>query len=478
MEDIREVGAAEGERGGQMKRLLHRKNTAAGQFGRAERCFPAGSRRESMGEQHPGEPRSGRTGSSAPGGSRRESSGAFLPAGAWIREKEVHLRPKRSSVLDVMAADDYLAATSAKTIAVSKIYLLAIFCTVCLVLSFLMAGCRRANENQAPEEPVAETNTLQIGVSFDSFVIERWVRDRDVFVSTAESLGAAVNVQNANGKVDEQISQIEYFIRKKMDVIVIIAIDGMALREVVQKARAEGIKVICYDRLIPNTQTDLYISFDNVAVGRLMGEALTKALDGEGEIFAIYGSSSDHNVELVQQGLEEALARTGIRIVYSTYCDNWLAELAAQAVNEGLEENGRVDGIMCGNDDLASQAIRALSEHRLAGKVAVTAQDAELSACQRIVEGTQTMTVFKSVETLARQAAIAAVALGNGQDITEESSPEGTDFQVSEVIETGNYQVPYYRIDPVAVTADNMDEIIIGSGFHRREDVYLNIVEQ
>ena len=349
--------------------------------------------------------------------------------------------------------------------------ILAVF--ILVLLPAALGGCRRAEQQEQEADPAVEQK-MQIGISFDSFVIERWLRDRDVFVSTAEGLGAEVNVQNANGDVQQQISQIEYFIEKKMDVIAIIAIDADALGEVVGKARSAGIRVICYDRLIRNADCDLYISFDNEKVGALMGQALRSALPDGGKIYAIYGSSGDYNVPQVQDGLKSVLADSGIEIVYETYCDNWLAELAFDAVTDALSREPSVDGVMCGNDDLASQAIRALSEKRLAGRIPVVAQDAELSACQRIVEGTQYMTVFKPVDELARRAAVLAVAMGNGEDI----SADDAQLQVTETIDDGTYQVPYLRIEPVAVTAENMDEVIIGSGFHRREEVYLNVVEK
>lgn len=361
---------------------------------------------------------------------------------------------------------------------IAAIWLLSLF----LLLS--ISGCRSAGEAESSTE-TAGADTLQIGLSFDSFVIERWLRDRDVFVSTAESLGAEVNVQNANGDVEEQIDQIRYLIRKGVDVIAIVAIDGDALSDVVQEAKEAGIKIICYDRLIKNAGTDLYISFDNEQVGYLMGEHLARELAGQGQIFAIYGSRSDNNVSQVQEGLLRALEDTNISIAYSAYCDNWLAELAFDAVNEGLQSCPDVDGIMCGNDDLAGQAIRALAEHRKAGTIPVAAQDAELSACQRILEGTQTMTVYKSVEEQAGCAARLAVMLGRGEKITgapdpgeemtEASSDGEQPLRVTETIFDGTAQVPYYVITPVAVTADNLDEVIIDSGFHRREDVYLNV---
>lgn len=104
-----------------------------------------------------------------------------------------------------------------------------------------------------------------------------------------------------------------------------------------------------------------------------------------------------------------------LNIVYSGYCDNWLAEIAETHVNKGLEVTDDIVGVMCGNDDLASQVVKVLSENRLAGQVAVVAQDAELAACQRIVEGTQTMTVYKPIEQEASTAATLAVMLGNGR---------------------------------------------------------------
>lgn len=336
------------------------------------------------------------------------------------------------------------------------------------ILALLLTGC--SGKGQEKEKPVEEDTPLQIGLSFDSFVIERWTRDRDMFVSTAQSLGAQVNVQVANGNVQEQISQIEYFIKKDMDVIVIIAIDGEALSDVVKKAQEEGIKIISYDRLIKNADTDLYISFDNEKVGTLMGEAMVAGCPDGGNIFAINGSPTDNNVEQVVRGFQEAIKEKGLSIVYTDYCDNWLAELAYDAVNEGLSQTTDIVGVMCGNDDLASQAVRALTENRLAGKVTVVAQDAELSACQRIVEGTQAMTVYKPVEELARKAAEFAVQLAE-----EDDSQNQRNHIPNKTIFDGTYDVPCYYIDPVAVTAENMDEMIIDSGFHRAEDVYLNI---
>ena len=342
---------------------------------------------------------------------------------------------------------------------------------ILLVLAFA-SGC--GSTGQVPEKAEQkEEDKLQIGLSFDSFVIERWLRDRDMFVSTAQSLGAEVNVQVAGGVVEEQISQIEYFIKKKMDVIVVIPIDGNALYDVLKEAKEKGIYVICYDRIVENINADLYITIDNEKVGTLMGEALIKACPDGGNIFAINGSPTDGNVAEVVKGFNKALKNSNLNIVYTGYCDNWLAELAGNHVNKGLEVTKDIVGVMCGNDDLASQAVKVLSENRLAGKVAVVAQDADLAACQRIVEGTQEMTVYKPIEQEANTAAEFAVALGKGEDITSGTG----EYKATETFNDGTYDIPYYSIDPIAVPAENMDEVIIDGGFHTKEDVYLNIRE-
>lgn len=340
---------------------------------------------------------------------------------------------------------------------------IVLFLLMALLMS--LAGCED-KEKDAKDTSVTEKK-IQIGMSFDSFVIERWQRDRDVFVSTAQELGAEVNVQNANGDVEEQISQLEYLIEKKVDAIVVIAVDSEACSEVLQKAKEAGISVIAYDRLVRNADVDLYISFDNEKVGRFMAETLVNDVPSGGNIITIFGPTTDHNVSLVEQGFNAIMNNAGLNIVYSVYAKEWLAEEAYNAVNAALAEHPEIDGVMCGNDNLASEAVRALSENRLAGKVVVTGQDADLVACQRIVEGTQTMTVYKPVDELAKTAAEYAVKLAKDETIEVEST-----------IDDGANDVPYMKLEPIAVNKDNLYEVIVEGGFQREEEVYLNVAKE
>lgn len=306
---------------------------------------------------------------------------------------------------------------------------------------------------------------IQIGMSFDSFVIERWQRDRDIFVSAAKELGAEVNVQNANGDLEQQKKQISYFIDKGMDVIVIICIDSEGLSEQVQKAKEAGIKVIAYDRMIMDSEIDLYITFDNERVGTMMGQALVDNGLAGGKVLMLGGSAVDSNVALVEKGFSKVMEDNQVTILDSMHADGWKAELASAYVYDHMDIVSEADAIMCGNDNMASKVVHALKEKRLAGEIMVAGQDADLEACQRIVEGTQVMTVYKPVEKLARKAAECAVLLAEGRELPEEA---GT-------IESGAYEVPYIGLEPISVDQNNINDVIIGSGFHLKEDVYLNV---
>lgn len=354
---------------------------------------------------------------------------------------------------------------------------------IAILLVSVMTGC---SYNSAPKKVADKKKSINIGLCFDSFVMERWLRERDTFVTAAKELGAKVNVQNANGDVKEQISQIDYLISQNVDVIVIIAVDCEAISDAVKRAKNKGISVISYDRLIKNVDADLYISFDNETVGRDMGKAMKHALPHGGKIFEINGSSADDNVIRVEKAFKQEISEAGIDIVYSDYCKGWSAKAAGEYVEKALEKYPDVDGIMCGNDDLASEVARVLSENRLSGKVALIGQDADLLACQRIVEGTQKMTEFKKVEELAKTAAYFAVKIAKGEKYykagdsgqKKENDEKSSDYIATKKIDNGKSLVPYYSLKPVMVTKSNLDSIIIDSGFHTKEEVYLNVTKK
>lgn len=334
---------------------------------------------------------------------------------------------------------------------------------ICILCVANLAACGKSSDVESVQD---EEDTIEIGFTFDSLVIERWERDRDVFVSRAKELGAEVNVQNANGDTAEQISQIEYFTNKKVDAIVIVATDCDALGDAVAKAKKAGIKVISYDRLISNADTDLYVSFDNFKVGQLMGDAVIDQIGRHGKILQINGPLTDTNVPEVMAGFQKEIGVTNIKVMEVDHCEGWKAEYAFDYVSDYLNKckpNDVPVAVVCGNDSLAGQAIKALSERKLAGTVIVTGQDADLDACQRIVEGTQYMTVYKPVEKLAQRAA----------ELTVELIKKG-ELDIEATMNDGTYEVPYESLEPIEVTTENMDSVIIGT-FHQRSEVYLNV---
>ena len=230
-----------------------------------------------------------------------------------------------------------------------------------------LSGCQNASGLPETSETEPE-ESIQIGITFDSFIIERWQRDRDVFVSAAQELGAEVNVQNANGDMEEQIAQMDYFIQKEMDVIVVVMVasdeDESGLIEAVGRAQKAGIPVVAYDRLILNADVDLYISFDNVQVGRLMAEHMQEHLGEGGELLQVCGPMADYNVPQVMEGFEEVLGNSNLKIMETEYAEEWLAETGFTATGAYLKTHYEVDGVMCGNDSIAGHAVRALSECR------------------------------------------------------------------------------------------------------------------
>lgn len=332
-----------------------------------------------------------------------------------------------------------------------------------LIMTLGLFGCANESIDIPDKENSDEEEGTVIGITFDSFVIERWQRDRDVFVSTCQDLGAEALVQNANGDVSEQISQIDYFIEKGVDAIVVVAVDCGALKDAVAKAHRAGIPIIAYDRIINYADEDLYISFDNEKVGQYMAETFIDSMTEGGAIIKINGPVKDYNVTLVNKGFDDTIKyANNIRVISDTHTEEWIGEEAYRylASNNAMLQN--VQGIMCGNDSLASQAIKYLTEHRQIEDKIVVGQDAELDACQRVVEGTQAMTVYKPIDQLAKKAAECAVLLGEGKAIED----AGT-------ITVDDIDIPYIAIEPIKVTKENMDEVIVDSGFHLKEDVYI-----
>lgn len=342
---------------------------------------------------------------------------------------------------------------------------LLLFVPVLLLLAGI-AGCGREEADKPGGESSGKDGIL-IGFAMDTLVHERWLRDRDIFISKANELGAEVILQMANSDSAEQERQVQYLLNQDIDVLVIVPHDADAAASSVRAAKSRGVKVISYDRLVKNANADLYISFDNILVGELMGNAALKSAPA-GNYIIMNGSESDNNSFMFNQGFKNALKASiedgRVKILGETWIKDWLYENALSYFEQAVRENDKIDAVIAGNDTLASAAIHVLAEKRLAGKVTVVGHDADLDGCQRVVEGTQYATVYKPIYKIAAKAAEYAVMMA-----------QGTPLDIADTIDDGKYKIPYYKVAPILVTKENMVDTVIKDQFHRLEDVYMNV---
>ena len=311
-------------------------------------------------------------------------------------------------------------------------------------------------------------NHLRIGLSMDSLQLERWQRDRDLFVRRARELGAEVLVQSADANDAVQVRQAENLLTQGVDVLVVVPHNAEIAASIVDSAKHQNIPVVSYDRLIRNSDVDFYVSFDNVKVGELQARYLVERAP-RGNYVLIGGSPTDNNARLLREGqmhvLDPAIRRGDIRIVADQWARDWLPSEALRHTENALTQaRNQVVAVVASNDSTAGGAVQALEEQRLAGKVLVSGQDADLAACQRVVAGTQSVTVYKPIAPLATRAAEVAVALARRQPVESNAR-----------VNNGSKDVLSFLLEPIAVDKSNMAQTVIKDGFLKMEDVYRNL---
>jgi D-xylose transport system substrate-binding protein len=357
------------------------------------------------------------------------------------------------------------------------VFVLCIFCLKKYEKNPAGASGGRIVPGARPEvQKTGKRQQLTIGFSIATatFIIERWNKDLKVFTGAAKELGADVIVQLSAGGVMEQISQINYMIKQNIDILVVIAHDTELIAGAIRHIKEAGIPVIAYDRLIQGVPLDAYVSFDSREVGRQFAAALLAAVP-RGRYLAVNGSIHDVNSFDISAGLHEILdpkiQNGSVNLVQEIWLEEWSFDEALEKIGEIFEESTDFDAIACGNDATAGAAIQLLSERRLAGKIAVVGQDADLSACQRIVEGTQLMTVYKPIGKIGVRAAELAVALGRkarGEANIEIPPPD------TMLDNNSGTMIPAYLEKSLAIFERNIDEVV-RDGFHSRDDVFRNV---
>lgn len=325
-----------------------------------------------------------------------------------------------------------------------------------------MAGC--GGGSSAPKPKPADVGPLKVGLLLDSLENERWKHDRDLFIARVEELRAKVEVRTGDGDHARQLAAAKELLDAGVKALVVVPHDLDKAKEIVAEAAARKVPVISYDRLIRDADVAIYVSFDNVRVGRMQADALLAAAP-KGSYVLLGGAPTDNNAKLVRDGqlevLKPAIESGAIRVVAEPWVDNWSAEAAKEQMAAALKKTRAIAAVVASNDAIATGAAEALAAAKLLGKVALSGQDADLAACQRIVAGTQTMTVYKPIKALARMAAGTAVSLAKG---------ESADSLVK--INNGFKDVAARLIEPISVNKANIDVTVISDGYQQRDAVY------
>jgi D-xylose transport system substrate-binding protein len=308
---------------------------------------------------------------------------------------------------------------------------------------------------------------VRVGLSLPTQREERWVKDRKRMEEEARKLGVDLRVQVTDNDAGRQLSQCENLISQGVKVLILAPHDGSSASVIVDMAARAGVPVISYDRLVTNARAAYYyLSFDNLKVGELQGEFITRKVP-KGKYLVLAGSPTDNNATLFHQGamafIRPLAARGDIQIAMDQPVKDWQPSEAQKLCEQALTANqNQIDAVLAPNDGTAGGCIQALAAQGLAGKVPITGQDAELSAAIRIVQGTQSMTVYKDTRELGKKAVEMALDLASGKPIDTGGR----------VVNNGRRDVPSVLLTAVVVTRDNLEEVLIKTGYLRKEAVY------
>jgi D-xylose transport system substrate-binding protein len=296
-----------------------------------------------------------------------------------------------------------------------------------------------------------------VGVSWNNYQEERWAKwDEPALQGAIEAGGGSYISNDAQSSAETQASNVENLIAQGANVLVILAQDGTAILPSVANATASGVPVIAYDRLIEDP-TALYITFDNVEVGRMQARAIFELVP-EGNYIIIKGNAADANADFLRSGYEEvigeAVAAGDITIVGEDYTDNWDPAIAQTTTEQFLTAaNNDVDAVLSENDGMAGGVVAALEAQGLAGQVPVSGQDGDLAALNRVALGTQTVSVWKDARELGTAAGEAALQLCENPDIT---AVEGTAAFSS----PGGNELTSILLEPIPITQENLDVVV------------------
>jgi putative multiple sugar transport system substrate-binding protein len=344
-----------------------------------------------------------------------------------------------------------------------------------------------ADAGAASGADTASAAKKKVGVSMPTKSLQRWNQDGENMKSSLEAAGYEVDLQyGGENEIPLQVSQIENMISSGCEVLVIAAIDGESLTEVLANAKANNIPVIAYDRLIMNTDAvTYYATFDNWKVGTMQGEYLKRVLDldnaaGPFNIEFFTGDPGDNNINFFFDGAMSVLqpyldsgklvCPSGQTEKLTVATEGWSSERSQSRMENLISSNGyspsgtKLDAVMCSNDSTAQGVTTALTN---AGYTKdnfpyITGQDCDIVSVKNMIAGTQSMSVFKDTRTLANKVVEMVDAILKG------SEPPVND---NETYDNGTGIIPSYLCDPVEGSAANYRELLIDTGYYKEEDV-------
>ncbi|GAA2538619.1 sugar ABC transporter substrate-binding protein [Mycolicibacterium diernhoferi] len=293
----------------------------------------------------------------------------------------------------------------------------------------------------------------------------RWeTKDRPALEAAFKDAGVPYTIQNAEGSADTMATIADGMIADGVTVLAIVNLDSDSGASIQQKAAAQGVKTIDYDRLTLGGSADVYVSFDNTKVGELQGEGLLACLgDRPANVVFLNGSPTDNNATLFSNGAHSVIDATPtITNVGEQAVPDWDNDKAVTIFEQlYTAADGRIDGVYAANDGLAGSVISILEKNRRAGQVPVTGQDATVEGLQNILAGSQCMSVYKSAAEEANALAEVAIALAAGeQPATSATSRD----------DTGDRDVPSVLLTPKSITKDNIN-VVLDDGGQSRDEV-------
>lgn len=338
------------------------------------------------------------------------------------------------------------------------------------VASMAVAACSSSGGSPAASSGGGGSAAgCKVGVSWNNYQEERWAKwDEPAIKEALTAAGAEYISNDAKSSAETQASNVENLVSQGAKVVIILAQDGTAIKPAVAAAVAAGAAVIAYDRLIEDP-TALYITFDNVLVGKLEAEALLKVKDS-GNYVVIKGNKADANADFLRQGMVQAgvpdvdQSNDKLKNVGETYTDNWDPAKAQTEMEQFLTaNNNEIDIAFVENDGMAGGVIAALAAQGLAGKVPVSGQDGDLAALNRVALGTQTVDVWKDARLLGKSAGEAAAQLCGNKDIKKVSG-------VGTFDSPGGNAMTSILLTPQAITKDNLS-IVLDAGWITKADL-------